>query len=386
MHLLMFSETYRIKDSYAGMEDMIPIHLTYIHPDASEIIAKVLSSTFISEGEVVKSFEGQLEEQLRLRYCVTVNSGTAALHLALSLAGVSEGDEVILPAQTFVATGLVILQQRARPVFADIDYATGNIDVASIRKKITRKTKAIMPVHWGGYPCDMDEINAIAREHQLVVIEDAAHALGATYKNSPVGNLSDYTCFSFQAIKHLTTGDGGAVCTKPDKYRQAMARRWFGIDRINSTMSELGERTYNLDELGYKYHLNNYAAALGIANLRNLKARLAQRREVAKYYRSELDGLEGLKLFNNKADRESSYWLFGIHVQQRNNFVRSLKARGVTASVVHQRIDRNAIFGGTNRDLVQQEEFDQTQIHIPIHDDINLDKAKYIIDAIKQGW
>src|SRR5262249_43887055 len=157
-------------------------------------------------------FEQELATTLGLIRPVAVNSGTSALHLALEVAGVGSGDEVILPAQTFVASGLSILMCDAAPVFADIQPFTGNIDPGSVRAKITARTKAIMPVHWGGYPCDMDEINAIARGHDLAVIEDAAHALGAIYKGRPVGALSRFTAFSFQAIKHLTTGDGGALC------------------------------------------------------------------------------------------------------------------------------------------------------------------------------
>ena len=195
----------------------IPIFNTYIHPSASEKISEVLSSTFISEGEIVKEFEAELCKKLLLKNIVTVNSGTSALHLSLDLSGISEGDEVICPAQTFVASALVILQQKAIPVFADIDYETGNISVESIKKKITNKTKAIIPVHWGGYPCDMDEINLVAKQNNLIVIEDAAHALGATYKSQAIGALSDYTCFSFQAIKHLTTGDGGAITIGDEK-------------------------------------------------------------------------------------------------------------------------------------------------------------------------
>ena len=143
---------------------------------------------------------------------VAVNSGTSALHLASAVADVGPGDEVILPPQTFVASAATILMCGAKPVFADIQPYTGNLDPQSLRVHITPRTKAVMPVHWGGYPCDMDEINAIAREHDLAVVEDAAHALGATYKGKPVGSLSRFTAFSFQAIKHLTTGDGGALC------------------------------------------------------------------------------------------------------------------------------------------------------------------------------
>lgn len=365
----------------------IPIFNTYIHPHATQKVEDTLRSTFISEGKLVKEFESRLAAGLGLPHPVAVNSGTSALHLALVLAGIKENDEVILPAQTFVATGLVILQQKAVPVFADVDYDTGNISVASLESKITPRTKAIIPVHWGGYPCDMDEILAIAKAHNLIVIEDAAHALGATYKDTAIGSISDYTCFSFQAIKHLTTGDGGAISfLHKDNARQALIKRWFGIDRDSAALSILGERQYDIPELGFKYHMNDYAAALGIANMEGYQTRLSARRGVAADYTDALAGVAGIRLFNYKNDRQSAWWLYGFHVERREDFIRALKSKGITASVVHQRIDRNSVFGGLNTDLHNQARFDDTQIHIPIHDDLDHEKVQYIIKSIKEGW
>lgn len=367
------------------MQKKIQIFNTYIHPDAFKNVKKILESTFISEGKLVKEFELQLSKKLGLKNPVAVNSGTSALHLTLVMAGVKPGDEVILPAQTFVATGTVILQEKAIPVFADINYEDGNINPASIEEKITKKTKAIMAVHWAGYPCDMDAINAIAKKYNLKVIEDAAHALGAFYKNKPIGTISDYTCFSFQAIKHLTTGDGGAICLLNDSEKEkTLARRWFGINRANSRPSLLGEREYNITEIGYKYHMNDYAAALGLANLENLKNRLAKRREIAKKYYDELKNISGIKLFNYKNDRESAYWLFGMHIENRENFIKKLKNKGMVASVIHQGIDRNSIFGGKRKELTGQRKFDETQIHIPIHENLNDRQVNYIINTIKK--
>lgn len=365
----------------------IPIFNTFIHPEAADSVKAVLDSTFISEGQVVKEFESALDQRLGLKNCVTVNSGTSALHLALVLAGVGQGDEVIIPAQTFVATGLVVLQQGASVVFADIDYETGNMSVESFKSRITPKTKAVIPVHWGGYPCDMEEITAVARQHNITVIEDAAHALGALYKNKFIGQISDYTCFSFQAIKHLTTGDGGAVTTlHAEKYHQALNLKWFGIDRSHAQPSELGERQYNISEAGFKYHLNNYAAALGLANLTGFEERMLNRRKIASMYGEGLKTISGIKLLNYKQDRLSAYWLYAFHVEKRLDFIRKLKDKGITASVVHQRIDRNRVFGGLDNTLINQEKFDASQIHIPIHDGVDAESAGYIIDCIKQGW
>jgi perosamine synthetase len=365
----------------------IPIFNTYIDPSAASVIGHVLQSTFLSEGKLVREFESKLYSEFGIYNAVALNSGTSALHLALDVAGISEGDEVIIPAQTFVATGLVVLQKKAIPVFADVDYHTGNISVESIKQKITAKTKAIIPVHWGGYPCDMDEINDLAKQNNIIVIEDAAHALGASYKGRAIGSISDYTCFSFQAIKHLTTGDGGALACLNDAARvKAMTGRWFGIDRNHARLSLLGERQYDIEKMGYKYHMNDYAAALGLANMNNFFVRLVKRIEYADIYRQELNSLNGISLFQHNDDRKSAHWLFGFHVEKREDFIQALKAKGISSSVIHQRIDRNSVFGGLRMDLPAQELFDQTQIHIPLHDALDMEKVNYIIDCIKQGW
>ncbi|MBL7855235.1 MAG: DegT/DnrJ/EryC1/StrS family aminotransferase [Cyclobacteriaceae bacterium] len=366
---------------------MIRIYNTFIEPQAPDFVQQVLQSSFISEGTVVKDFERQLEKDLGLTNCVTLNSGTSALHLALVMIGVQQGDEVILPAQTFVATGLVVVQQLAQPVFADIDYGNGNVSPQSIRAKVTPRTKAIIVVHWAGYPCDMDEILQIAGEFHIPVIEDAAHALGAVYKGRAIGSISPFTCFSFQAIKHLTTGDGGALClASVDLKKEALSRRWFGIDREHALPTEEGERAYNIQCLGFKYHLNNYAAALGLANMQGIAARLEGRRKVAAFYDQQLDAFPGINRFNYSADRKSAYWLYGLHVERRRDFIRALRSRGVEASVIHQRIDRNTIFGQIRKDLTNQESFDHTQVHIPIHDAIDLPTAEKIVASIKMGW
>jgi len=366
---------------------MINIFNTYIDKKAYLQLSSVLKSTFLSEGKMVKIFETQLARKLGLKNPITVNSGTSALHLALDLAGIKEGDEVITTPQTFVATAIAILYQKAKPVFADIQYETGNIDPKAIKKKITKKTKAILIVDWAGYPCDLDEIQKIAKEHKLTVIEDAAHALGATYKNKPIGSMPHLTCFSFQAIKHVTTGDGGAVTgLNKNLTQKGFAKRWFGIDRANSLPSIVGERQYDISEIGYKYHLNDYAAVLGISNLLNFKDRLRKRIKIANRYQKKLAKINGLKLFDYKSDRQSVYWLFGLHVEKRENFIRAMKDREIATSVVHQRIDHNTIFGGKTKGLINQERFDRTQINIPIHDAISENDADYIISSIKKGW
>jgi len=360
---------------------------THINPKAIELATEVLKSRWISEGRMVKRFESELSAQLGLLNPVAVNSGTSALHLALSIAGVGPGDEVILPAQTFVATGLVILMQNATPVFADIQYGTGNIDPISLKPKVTPRTKAIIPVHWGGYPCDMDEINSIAEQYNLTVVEDAAHALGASYKGRPIGTISRFTAFSFQAIKHLTTGDGGALCClREADYEEAITRRWFGIDRAGSKASILGERVYDIRLLGYKYHMNDLAAAVGIGNLEDFSRGLARRKEIAARYRNELQGVTGLELLEYESDRESAYWFFTVLVESRIDFIKKMSEYGVPVSVVHARIDKNSVFGGFASDLANQAKFDEKQVAIPVHPGLADEDLEKIVQTIRSGW
>lgn len=359
---------------------------TYISPNANKVVADVLNTSFLSEGKVTENFEKELCRQFNLQQLITLNSGTSALHLALDLLGVGEGDEVIIPAQTFIATGLAVLYCGAKPVFADINYSDGNINLASVKAKINSKTKAIMCVHWGGTPCDMDGLKELTKGTRIKLVEDAAHALGSVYKGQMVGTISDITCFSFQAIKHLTTGDGGAIVIKDEQlYETALRKKWFGIDRKNAPLSELGERTYDLKEIGYKYHLNNYAAALGLANLEGYDKRLKKRQEIAGYYTNELKTIKNLRVFEQKPDCLSAYWLFGFHTEQRETLIRKLKENNIPSSVVHQRIDKYTVFGGIQSDLTHQTKFDATQLHIPIHDAIGMKEAEQIVGVIKNG-
>jgi perosamine synthetase len=336
---------------------------------------------------MVARFEAGLRQQLELSRPVAVNSGTAALHLALSVAGVKAGDEVVVPAQTFVATGMAVLAQGATPVFADIDPGTGNLAAESFADEVSPRTRAVIPVHWAGLPCDLDEINAIARRHQVAVIEDAAHALGASYKGQAIGSISRFTAFSFQAIKHLTAGDGGALCCVDQADEDVTrARRWFGIDRQRSTPSILGEREFDIDAPGFKYHMNDLAAAVGLGNLDGFADRLGRRRNIDGRYREELADTPGLRLLRLPEDRESACWLFTLLVDRREDFIRALASEGIPASVVHLRIDRYSVFGGCREHLPGQAQFDAQQISLPVHDDLTDEEVGRTISRIRRGW
>ena len=372
------------------MDNIIKKQLNFFSTDVStesiELVLNTLKSGMISAGKKADLFENKLSEY-GLINPVSLNSGTITMHLALIASGVGKGDEVIIPAQTFISTGLAVLYVGAKPIFADINPYDGNIDVDSVRNKITNKTKAIIPVHWAGYPCDMDEITKLSKEFGLSIIEDAAHAFGATYKNQLIGSISRFTSFSFQAIKHLTTGDGGALCClNKDDEKLVKRLRWFDIDREHSKTGFLGEREYDAINIGFKYHMNDISASLGIGNLTKIVDKLLKLRMIAKTYDENLSKVSGIKLMEYKQDRTSSYWLYPIIVNERENFIKKMKECDIPVSVVHQGIDKNSIFEGKKLDLLGQRYFDENQIHIPINSSLSMEDVYYIIEKINDGW
>lgn len=365
---------------------------THVSEKAIELATETLRSGFLSEGRRVAQFESALSEQLGLSFPVTTTSGTSALHLALMTLQVRKGDEVITSPQSFIATALAILHAGAIPVFADINPKTGNLDPESIQDKITDKTIAIMPVCYGGLPYDVDEVNAIAETNALAVVDDACQALGAVYKGKPIGSgLTDATCFSFQATKNLPVGDGGCVCF-PNEFYADLARkyRWFGIDRANTPPTPLGERDYVLNEgmLGWKFHLDDLRASVGLGNLTDFSERHMKRVQNSIRYDLALEHVAGLELLDYKKDRLSSYYLYPVLVEQRLDFVRKLKERGIPALRVHGRIDRHPLLSpsGINHDLVGQAEFEEKHVCLPVHEALSDSDISHIIETIKEGW
>lgn len=359
----------------------------YVSERAINRVVKTLRSGYIGEGPVVAEFERKFRDSLHIPYALAVTSGTTALHLALAVAGIGPGDEVITTAQTMMATGHAILAHCARPVFADIRFLTGNIDPGDIEHRICEKTKALLPVHWGGYPCDLDEIQSIADKYDLAVIEDAAHALGAFYKGKSVGSISRFTCFSFQAIKHITTGDGGMIAFADENdFHQARRRRWYGIDRSRRKPSPLGEPLWDVTETGYKYHMNDIAASLGTEHIDELGVILERRRQIASRYRAELGSVPGIKLLENREDRESACWLFTVHVEKRDGFAAAMRSRGVEVSVVHLRIDTNSVFGPKREGLTELEKFTESHISLPLHNRLGDEDVDWVINSVREGW
>lgn len=331
----------------------------YMAHGATAAVRAVMESGQIAQGPEVDAFEQELGDWFGV-VPVTVNSCTSALHLAMHLAGVGLGDEVITTPQTCLATNISILHLGATPIFADIDPATGNIDPDDVSRIVTPNTKAIVAVDWAGRACDYNAL----RIHDIPIIEDAAHAVGTRYNGTHVAESGgDYVCFSFQAIKHLTCGDGGAVVVPSDQLDRARRLRWFGLDRTGKTP---GPRfSQDVAEAGYKFHMNDIAAAMGRANLRDLDTVLWKHRHNAVTLRSLLGDIQGVGLPRN--DPESSWWLFTIQVDSPNDFMAAMAERGIGTSPVHDRNDGKACFAGSpRRSLPGVDAFDAHQVSIPV--------------------
>ncbi len=356
----------------------------YISEKVAPAVTEILKTDWIGQGPVVERVEKKFEKMFGLQGALTVNSCTSALHLALILAGIGEGDEVVTTPMTCSATNIPILYQRAKVVFADIQKTSLNIDPRSVKEKITDRTKAVLVVHWGGEPCDMDEILKIAHERNIPVIEDAAHALGAQYKDRYIGALSDYTCFSFQAIKQITTVDGGMlVCRHPDSYRRGKLLRWYGIDR---TFTGDIYWKFRVEEVGYKYHMNDVTATMLWVQLDELSVVNARRAEIVQRYRRELAGVPGLTMLEQKRDRKSGYWLFTVLVERRDDFVAMMRNNGIDTHMVHIRCDVYPIFGGKRLELPVMNEVEPKYVSLPLHVGLSDDDVEHVIRTIRKGW
>lgn len=280
-------------------------------------VVKVLQSDFLTSGPAIEQFEAEIAAFTGAKYAVAFSSGTAALHGACYAAGIGKGDEVITTPMTFAATANCVLYQGGVPVFADIDPQTYNLDPARVRERITERTKAIIPVHFTGQPAELDEILQIAREHNLIVIEDAAHALGARYKNTRIGSIGDMTMFSFHPVKHITTGEGGMITTNsPLYYEKLLQFRTHGITRDERRLRENhGPWYYEMQFLGYNYRITDIQTSLGISQLRKIGGFIGQRKQLAALYKKELGSVEELILPEQLPGAESSWHLFIVRLR-----------------------------------------------------------------------
>ena len=347
---------------------------------------KVLSGRWIGQGPLVDKFEIEFKKKFaKNSNCLATGSGTDALHLSYLLAGIKKDDEVIAPVFTCTATNIPLLYIGAKIRFADIDPETMNISVASVKKLISKKTKAIVCVHYGGLPCDMDELQELANKHKIPIIEDAAHALGATYKNKPIGSISDFTMFSFQAIKHITTGDGGMLCMKDKKLiKKAKRIRWFGIDREGK---QKGIWENDIYEIGYKYQMTDLGACLGINNLKEFSKVLNHRKKIFQIYLNELSLNPNIYCVNKDDGlRTHAAWLFTIISEKKDKIQTILRNKRIETNQVHFRNDKYSIFKNyvKNVKFPNMDYAENKYLVLPIHHKISEKMAKYIARLINK--
>jgi perosamine synthetase len=367
------------------MKDNIPLFRVFMPEDIGPLVIKTLTSGQIAEGPKVSEFEKSLGDYIGNPNVVATNSGSGALSIALKLAGVVHGSEVITTSMTCQATNQPILQLGGKIVWADIQKETGNIDPVDVEKKITRNTKAIIAMHWAGQPCDLNELSRITKKYDIKLIEDAASAFGATYNGKIIGNHSDFVCFSFGAVKHITTGDGGALVLKDtDALKRAVLLRNNGNDKSASRTST--EWHFNISEAGWKFHMNDLAATIGLKQLEYHYDLLEKRRKNGHYFVDQLVNIEGLKTLEQKINRESAYWIFTLLVDEREPFVNQMKANGIHTGIVHQRNDHHTLYQEYASDLPNLDYFSERMINIPVGWWVEKNDLYRIVDVIKKGW
>lgn len=339
-----------------------------------------LYSGQIAEGQQVYDFEREFAEAFGLPNALAMSSGTAALHAALILSGVGAGDEVISTPMTAEPTNMSILYCGATVAWADVDPLSGNMDPASLRGAITARTKAIIVVHYAGYPVRLAEIRAIADEFGIPLIEDCAHALGATYGGKPIGTIGDYGLFSFQAIKHMSTIDGGVLTiADPSKIVQAKKIRWFGM------LKGVPRTEVDIEAVGFKYNMNNVTATIGRVQLENIGPVLARHVANGKYFDAAFDGVAGLDFARCDREGQSSYWLYTLLTDRADEIERALVAAGVSASKLHRPNNLHSIFAKSNRPLPGLDLFYKRLLHIPVGWWVSDDDRAKIAHVVLQG-
>ncbi|MBU0981401.1 UDP-4-amino-4,6-dideoxy-N-acetyl-beta-L-altrosamine transaminase [Patescibacteria group bacterium] len=364
---------------YAGK--LISYGRQSIGDDDIQAVCDALKSDFLTQGPLVQEFEQKLADYCGARFAVAFSNGTAALHGAYFAAGLSEGDEFICPANTFAATSNAGVYLGGKPVFIDIELETGNIDASKIEEKITSKTKVITPVDFAGQPVDLDEIKSLAKAHNLLVIEDACHALGATYKGEKPGTLADMTVFSFHPIKSITTCEGGAVLTDNEEFAQKMQQfRTHGITKTDQWTSQM-------QFLGFNYRLSELHSALGISQLKKIDNFIQKRKKIAEKYNNELSTKLSLPL--QKPDRTSAWHLYSVKVPkekapQKKQILQALMDKGIAAQVHYIPVYHHPFYEKNfpTPACENAEEHYSRVITLPIYTDLTEEDQSYVIETI----
>ena len=374
--------------------DFLLFHKPFISEEEVDEIVDTVRSGWISMGPKTIRFENSFSEYIGVNKSVAVSSWTAAGHLSLEAFGINEGDEVIVPTMTFPATAEIVCYFKAKPVIVDVDEDTLNMSLDAVEKAISPKTKAIIPVHYGGQPCDLDEIHEIAKKHNLKVLEDAAHSLPAKYKGKTIGTISDVTCFSFYATKTLSTGEGGMICTNDEEIAERVKiMRLHGINRDAwKRYTESGSWYYEVVAPGYKYNFTDLQASLGLPQLKKVNAMWDSRKRIAAKYTEALKDLDMIQLHTIKPDRDSSWHLFPVRlyldrlVKNRAQIINELREKNVGVGVhfmpVHQHLYYSETFNLSDADYPVASAAFPRLMSLPIYPGMTDENVDKVIDII----
>ena len=370
---------------------MIPYGRQTIEEDDVQAVVDVLRSDYLTTGPKIAEFEKMVADCVGAKYAVAISNGTSALHAACFAAGIQSGDEVITTPLTFAASSNCVLYCGGTPVFADVDPKTYNIDPEDIRRKITDKTKAIIAVHLAGQPCDMDEIHKIAKEHDLLVIEDGAHALGSVYKGKKVGTLSDMTTFSFHPVKPITTGEGGMIVTDNEEfYQKMMLFRSHGITRDENLMTRNdGPWFYQQLDLGYNYRITDIQCALGCSQMKKLDRFLALRKEIVARYNEAFADCENIIIPYQLPETESGWHLYIVQVKNcdRRKVFEALREHGIAVNVHYIPVYLHPYYqehGYKDVHCRNAEEVYSHIISLPLYPTLTEEQQEFVIQGIKQ--
>lgn len=357
------------------MSDFIPYGHQCVQEDDISAVVDVLQSDWLTQGPMVERFEKKFAESAGTNYAVAFSSGTAAVHAAYFAAGVGEGDEIITSPNTFCATANAALYLNAKPVFVDIDLDTYNVNVKCVEAAISSKTKAIVPVHFAGRPCDMQSLKQLAEEKSCVLIADACHALGASYQNKSIAAWADMSCFSFHPVKHIATGEGGMVVTNNADYAQTLKEfRTHGIikDPESLKIASPGDWYYEMQSLGYNYRMSDIHAALGVSQLSKLDGFIEQRRRIAGLYRDILKDMSELVVPENVDGHAYHLCVVRVLNGKRDALFSRLRESGVGVQVhyvpvYHMPYYQDRGFGEYRQTCVQTEQYYQECISLPVY-------------------
>ena len=361
----------------------VPLFYPHIPKNSAKSLQKVLKGRWIGQGPLVDKFESVFSKKFTNNLpCVAVGSGTDALHLAYLLAGIKKDDEVICPVFTCTATNIPLLYIGAKIKFADIDPKTFNISIDHVKKLVSKKTKAIVFVNYGGLPCDLTELNKIAKKYKIKLIQDAAQSLGNFYKNKPITQYSDFTIFSFQAIKHISSGDGGLLCFKDKKIlKKAYRMRWFGIDRLKK---QGGTWENDIKEIGYKYQMTDLGAAILLDALKEFSKIKQHRKKIFGIYEKNLKNNKKVKVVNSVGKFTHSNWLFTILVDKKDLLQKKLRQSNIETNQVHFRNDRYSIFKKfvKNKKFPNMDSVEKKYLVLPVHTKMSFSDANYVVKKV----